>query len=131
MLTANAGTRFMKTDPRPTNTYNGTASYSNLPGIKAMLSLSANLMQTSYLDGVVYGARLSKDFIQGKISTMLNYRYVNFQYANINSNLRQHIGEIDVTYQFSKRMYMSVNFESTFQESEKYNRIYLNLRYKL
>ena len=131
MLTANAGTRFMKTDPRPTNTYNGTASYSNLPGIKAMLSLSANLMQTSYLDGVVYGARLSKDFIRGKINTMLNYRYVNFQYANINSDLRQHIGEIDVTYQFSKRMYMSVNFESTFQESEKYNRIYLNLRYKL
>jgi predicted porin len=130
MLAVNAGTRFMKSDPRPSKTFNGTASYSNLPGIKALLSLSANLMQTSYLDGQVYGARLSKDFIQGKISTMLNYRYVDFKYANVNSELRQNIGEIDLTYQFNKKLYMSVNFESTFQDKENFNRLYLSLRWK-
>ena len=130
MLAVNAGTRFMKSDPRPSRTFNGTASYSNLPGIKALLSLSANLMQTSYLDGQVYGARLSKDFIQGKISTMLNYRNVDFKYANVNSELRQNIGEIDLTYQFNKKLYMSVNFESTFQKKENFNRLYLSLRWK-
>jgi hypothetical protein len=128
MLAVNAGTRFMKADTRPTKTVNGTASYSNLPGIKALISLSANLMQTGYLDGQVYGVRLSKDIIQGKISTMLNYRYVDFKYANVNSELRQNIGELDLTYQFNKSLYLSVNFESTFQEKENFNRLYLNLR---
>ena len=130
MLAVNAGTRFMKADVRPTKTLNGTASYSNLPGIKALVSLSANIMQTGYLDGQVYGLRVSKDIIQGKISTMLNYRYVDFKYANVNSELRQNIGEIDLTYQFNKSLYMSVNFESTFQDKENFNRLYLNLRWR-
>jgi len=130
MLTVNAGTRFMKADTRPTKTINGTASYSNLPGIKALISLSANIMQTSYLDGKVFGLRLSKDIIQGKISTMLNYRYVDFKYANVNSELRQNIGELDLTYQFNKSYYLSVNFESTFQKKENFNRLYLNLRWR-
>jgi len=130
MVSADAGTRFMKEDPRPTRTLNGNASYSNLPGIKALISVSANLMQTSYLDGKVYGASLSKDFIKGKLSTMLNYRNVNFQYANVNTTLRQNIGELDLSYQFNKKLYLSVNFESTLQEKENFNRIYLNLRWK-
>jgi hypothetical protein len=130
MLSVNAGTRFMKADPRPTKTLNGTASYSNVPGIKALLSLSANFMQTSYLDGQVYGASLSKDIIQSKLSTMFNYRFVDFKYANVNSELRQNIGELDLTYQFNKKLYLSVNFESTFQQKENFNRLYLTLRWK-
>jgi hypothetical protein len=130
MLAVNAGMRFMKADPRPTKTLNGTASYSNVPGIKALLSLSANIMQTGYLDGQVYGASLSKDIVQGKISTMFNYRFVNFQYSNVNTNLRQNIGELDLTYQLNKKLFLSVNFESTFQEKENFNRLYLNVRWK-
>ena len=130
MLAVNAGTRFMKADPRPTRTLNGTTSYSNLPGIKALISLSANLLQTGYINGQTYGSSLSKDFMQGKISTMLNYRYVNFRYSTINTSLRQNIGELDFTYQFNKKLYLSVNFESTFQEKENFNRLYINLRWK-
>ena len=111
-------------------TLNGTASYSNLPGIGALISLSANIMQTGYLNGQVYGASLSKDIVQGKLSTMFNYRHVDFKYANVNSELRQNIGELDLTYQFNKKLYLSVNYESTFQDKENLNRIYLNLRWK-
>ena len=126
----NAGTRFMKNDPRATNTLNGNVSYSKIPFINSSLSLSANLMQTAYLDGQVYGARLSKDIFPGKLYGMLNYRWVQFNYANSVSQLNQNIGEIDFSYHFNKKLYLSVNFETTFQESEIYNRLYLNLRWK-
>ncbi len=129
-LGMNAGTRSRKEDPRPTNTLNGYANYTRVPVIDASFTLSANVMQTSYLDGQVYGARLSKDFLSGKVYTMLNYRWVKFDYLNSISGLTQNIGEVDVSYQFNKKLYLSVNFEATFQEDKNYNRVYLNLRKK-
>ena len=130
MFGASAGTRFRKEDPRPTNTLNGFATWSNIPALHASLNLSANVMQTSYLDGQIYGARLSKDIIPGKIYSMIHYRRVEFSYVNSGTKLIQNIGEIDFSTQFNKRLYLSVNFETTFQEKEVFNRLYLNLRRK-
>ncbi len=129
-LAVNAGTRFMKQDPRPTKTLNGTATYSRVPGINASLTLSANLMQTAYLDGQYYGARLSRDLIPGKLSGMVYYRWVKFDYSNTVSTLVQNIGEIDLSWQFDKKTYMSVNYESTFQKNENFNRLYISLNRK-
>ncbi|NOR74522.1 MAG: hypothetical protein GQ525_05135, partial [Draconibacterium sp.] len=126
----NAGTRFRKEDPRPTKTLNSNVTYTRLPWINASLSLSSNLMQTSYLDGQIYGARLSKDIVPGKIYSQLHYRFVNFNYVSSASNLKQNIGEINFSYHFNKKLYLSVNLEATFQEKENYNRVYLNLRRK-
>jgi hypothetical protein len=129
-LGADAGTRFREGDARRTNTFRGYATYTRLPLIKASFSISANLMQTGYLDGQVYGARLTKDLAKGKLFAMLNYRMVNFDYVNTSSQLNQHISEIDLAYRFNKKLYLSVNFETTFQEENNYNRVYLNLRRK-
>lgn len=129
-LGVDGGTRFREGDQRHTNTFRGYASYTQLPVIKASLTLSANLMQTSYLDGQVYGVRLSKDLAKGKLYTMINYRMVNFDYINTSSQLKQHISEIDLSYRFNKKLYLAVNFEATFQKENTYNRVYLNLRRK-
>jgi predicted porin len=129
-LGLNAGTRFRKEDPRPTKTLRGYAAYSRIPGINASLSLSGNLMQTSYLDGQVYGARLSKALLAGKLYTSMNYRRVKFDYVNTPTQLRQHIGELDLSYQFNKKLYFSVNYETTFQENNNSQTLYLNLRQK-
>jgi predicted porin len=87
-------------------------------------------MQTSYLNGQVYGARLSKDILKGKIYGSLNYRWVKFDYVSSVSQLKQNIGEIDFSYQFNKKLYLSFNYEATFQKNEHFNRLYLNLRVK-
>ncbi|MBT3383084.1 MAG: hypothetical protein HN410_05135 [Prolixibacteraceae bacterium] len=126
----NAGTRSRKEDPRPTKTLNSNVTYTRLPWINASLALSSNLMQTSYLDGQVYGARLSKDIVPGKLYSQFHYRFVNFNYVSSASNLKQNIGEVNFSYQFNKKLYLSVNLEATFQENENYNRVYLNLRRK-
>lgn len=126
-VAVNAGTRFMKQDRQPTRTLNGTATYSRVPKLNASLTLSANLMQTAYLNGQYYGARLSRDIIPGKLNGMIYYRWVKFDYSNTVSTLVQNIGEIDLSWQFNKKMYLSVNYESTFQKNEKFNRLYIQL----
>ena len=127
---ASAGTRFRDEDPLPTKTLNGFATWTKVPTLNVSLSISTNLMQTSYLDGQVYGARLSKNLVSGKLYTMLHYRWVDFKYANTLTNLQQHIGELDLSWQFSKKLYISANYEATFQEQQLFNRLYLNLRIK-
>lgn len=129
-LGLNAGTRFRETDPNPSNNFRGYATYSRVPYIDASFTLSANVIKTSYVEGQVYGARLTKDIIPGKINAMLNYRMVNFDYSYSDSQLLQNIAEIDVSYYFNKKLYLSVNYEATFNEDENYSRLYLNLRKK-
>ncbi|MFV0591280.1 MAG: hypothetical protein ACK5M7_07840 [Draconibacterium sp.] len=129
MFGTSAGTRFSKSDPRKTNTFNAYATWSRVPLLDASLNVSANLMQTSYIDGQVYGVRLSKDFSQ-KLSVLLHYRRVDFNYVNTLSKQIQNIGELDFSYRFNKNFYLSVNFEATVQKEDIYNRLYLSLRKK-
>ncbi|WP_346861910.1 hypothetical protein [uncultured Draconibacterium sp.] len=129
-LGVDGGTRFREGDSRHTNTFRAYSTYTRVPWIESSLTLSANLMQTNYLDGQVYGARLTKDLLHGKLFTMLNYRMVHFKYLNTNTQLNQHISEIDLSYRFNKKLYIAVNYEATFQEKNTYNRVYLNLRRK-
>jgi hypothetical protein len=124
----NAGTRKRDGDFRPTNTLNGSATWSDIPSLKATFNLTASMLQTSYLDGQIYGARLMKYILNDKISASASYRYVDFDYLNTARNMVQHIGEFDFSYQASRKLYFSLNMESTFQEDEISNRLYLSLR---
>lgn len=129
-LGCSAGTRYAKEDPRPNNTYAANATYTRVPLINASLTISGNLMQTSYLDGKTIGGRISKNLLNNKLYTSLNYRWVKFDYVNISSQLKQHTSELDLSYYFNKKLYLSVNYEVTFQDVSNYHRLYLNLRKK-
>ncbi|WP_430932233.1 hypothetical protein [Saccharicrinis sp. 156] len=125
-----AGTRSRDEDPRANNTLSANVTYSSVPFINASFTLNGNMMQTGYLDGQVFGGRLSKNLLNGKLYSVLNYRWVKFDYVNTSTQLKQSIGEVDLSYHFNKKLYMSVNFEATFQEENNSNRLYLNLRKK-
>ena len=61
---------------------------------------------------------------------MVRYQHVRFDYLNSPVSLVQHIGSVDFSYQINKKLYLSVNFESTFQKEEDYSLLYLNFRKK-
>lgn len=130
MLGMNGGYRFMKTDPEPTKTLNGFGTWSNIPVLKLSVTLSADLIQTSYLNGQVYGLQFLKDFFNYKLQSALNYRFTNFNYTNNLTNLIQHIAGADLSYQVNKKTYISANYELTLQKDQNYSRLYLNLRRK-
>jgi hypothetical protein len=125
-----AGTRYAETDLRGNNTFGANVTYNRVPLINASVTISGNLMQTSYLDGQIIGGRLSKRIINGKLYTSLNYRWIKFDYLNVSSQLKQHTSELDLSYSFNKNLSVSVDYEVTFQEAHNSNRLYLNLRKK-
>ncbi len=123
-----AGHRTENNDSKATNTINGTISYSTVPFIQSNLSLSANVMETYYLDGTIYGIRLLKNFLRDKMQGMAQYRYVNFNYVKSDTRLQQNIIEVDMTYHPNKKWYFSIDCEEIIQDREYYTLLYLNLR---
>jgi hypothetical protein len=45
-----------------------------------------------------------------------------------NSDLVQHIGELNIYCQIAPKMSFSVNYEGTFETANQFNRVYLQVR---
>lgn len=127
-LGVNAGTRFRNEDPRKTKTLNSNLSIIRVPVINGQFSLTASILQTPYVDGLIYGARFNKNIIKGKLNSTALFRWIYFDYLNSNLSLIQDIGEIDLSYQLNKSLLLSVSHETTFQSDIIYNRLYINLK---
>lgn len=126
-LSANAGYRFRKDDPRPTMNANGNVTYSQVPGIGASVTLSATWLETNYLNGIVYGAGISKDIVPDKLSGGLKYRYVDYLYRSSEMALVQHVAEANISWTIYRKLLFSVYYEGTFEKEIPYHRVYLNI----
>jgi hypothetical protein len=113
-------------DTRPTKNANGFLTYTLIPLFKLSASLTANYLETSYVNGSIYGIRLDKDFLSGKLNWSLGYRYVDYLFQSNSSKLIEQIAETDFSYQFSRKFSMSINYEGTFEKENTYHRIYFS-----
>lgn len=127
IIAANAGYRFRKDDPRPTKNLSGYLTYSQVPGIGASVTLSTTWLETSYLNGLVYGLGLSRDLVPGKLNGGLQYRYVDYLYQNSETALLQHVAEAKLSWIVYKKLSLSVYYEGTFEKELLYHRLYINI----
>jgi len=123
----NAGYRYKKSDLTPSVNANTYLSYTEIPRINAYATLDVTYLKTSYLNGMVYGASLSRDFLEGKLYGELKYRLVNYDYTNSTSTLMQNIAECSLSWRMSKKLMLSVDLEGTLESSGNSARVYLNL----
>jgi hypothetical protein len=123
----NAGYRFKKSDLAPSVNANTFLSYSDVPWIKAYATVDVTYLKSSYLNGMVYGASLSRDLLDGKIYGELKYRLVNYDYTNSTSTLMQNIAECSFSWRMAKKLMLSVDLEGTLESTGNSARIYLNL----
>lgn len=114
-------------DSNPTKNINGFLTYTQLPLLKASTSLTVNALQTSYVNGMIYGVRFDKDFLNGKLNWGLNYRYVDYTYLNSSGKLLEHIGATDLSMQFTRKFSLSVSYEGTFEKMNTYHQIYCTI----
>ena len=123
----NAGYRFRKEDPLPSRNANGYLTFSQVPGIGASVTLSTTWIETSYLNGIVYGAGISRTFFSDRLSGGIKYRYVDYLYRNTESALVQHVGEANLSWAVYKKLLLSVYYEGTFEKEIPFHRIYINI----
>jgi hypothetical protein len=126
-LGANAGYRNRKDDPKASLNGYFYATFSNIPAINTTASLSATLLQTSYLSGNVYAASLSRDILKQKVFATITYRYQDYAFEHSETSLIQHTGELSLNWNIIKKLSLSANYEGTFDKDYTFNRVYLQL----
>jgi|WetSurMetagenome_2_1015567.scaffolds.fasta_scaffold01384_3 hypothetical protein len=123
-----SGYRFLKTDPHPSRNVYSYLTYSRIPGLNMSVTINGTYLESNYLNSKIYGASLSRDFFLGKFYTGIGYRYVDYRFTESLLNTIQHIGEINMSWQFARTMSFSANYEGTFEKPNRYDRIYLQIR---
>ncbi len=122
------GYRFLKSDPQPSlNIYN-YFTYNRIPAVNISATLYGTYLQSNYMDGVVAGVRLNRDFLKGKIQTGAGYSYVDYTFTESHPGTVQNVAEFNLSWQFYRKMSFSMNYEGTFENKDIYTRIYILLR---
>ena len=106
---------------------NGFLTFSQVPGINSSVSLSSNWLKSSYVDGMIYGIRIYRDLIPSHLSSGINYRLVDYKYLNITTKSIQHMAELELSWQINRKFSLSADYDGTFEKSNQYTSIYLNL----
>lgn len=122
------GYRNLKSDPHPSKNVYSYITYSQIPFLKLSATISGTYLQSGYINGLIGGISISRDFFKGKVQTGLGYRYVDNEIPENFTNLRQHMAEFNFSWQFYKKMILSVNYEGTFENQYKYNMVYVQVR---
>jgi len=130
-LGASAGYRFERNNSHPAQNINAYLTCSQITSLRISTTLSAVLLQTSYLNGNIYGIRLSKDFMKGRLYEEVEFRTVEYRYGNTELPIQQQIIGVNTTLRLNKKLSLSVNYEGELQTNRTFNRIYSNVVYRL
>jgi hypothetical protein len=92
------------------------------------VTLSATYLESGFMNGNILGVTASRDFFNGKVHTGIGYRYVDYILPESQLNVPQNIAEFNFSWQLAKKMSVAVYYEGTFEELNRFNRFYLQLR---
>ena len=122
----NAGVRFASANSNASSNAYTYLTVSQLP-FETTLTVDVTALKTSYLSGMVYGASLSKDLLDGNLFTQLTYRNVNYNSIS-NTAIPQNIAEISLSWHISKNLLLWFDYEATFNPDNNYQgRAFINL----
>jgi hypothetical protein len=86
-------------------------TYSQLPLIDASLTINATALKTTYVNGMIFGASLARDFFNGKFYAELSYQNVNYTFATT-TQLLQDIANLDLSWRITRKLIFSMNLEA-------------------
>ena len=121
------GYNFQKNDPRSSRNLNAYLSYLQVPLLDISATFSVTLLETSYVSGKIYRLDFSRDIVPGKLFGGMNYSFINYRFVNVESNLPQNIGEINLRWKIYRKLSFSLFIEGTFDKQNNYNRLYVQL----
>lgn len=123
----NASWRFQKSTANDSKNVNTYLNFNQIPLLKVSASLSANFLQTSYIDSKIYGLKLMKDFFKGKVNLEAYYRRVDYNFPIYEYSTNQNVVGGSLSWQLVKNLGLSVFCEQTF-DSQNNNYMLVNAR---
>lgn len=123
----NFGYRSQESDVKPSRNFSGFVTYSSLPLIETSTNVSYTRIMSSFIDGSLYGFRLSKDIFNGNVYTSLSYRITDYKYLNNPAALKQSSVGLDLSSRIIDNIFLSLGYEGTFEAERTYGRVILDL----
>ncbi|MEZ4959184.1 MAG: hypothetical protein R2830_05150 [Saprospiraceae bacterium] len=120
---ANLSWRFQKSNMNVSKNLNTYVNISKVPFINTQLSLTANFLQTGYIDSRSYGVRISRDIVKGKLNGDVYFRMANYKYKTYEYSNQQKILGASLSYRLTRMLSLFVYYEGTFDNlGYDYNR---------
>ena len=132
-INASAFLRYQGNNSKPTTNYVCNLTFNKIPLHNISLSLTGNYLEAAYFNGIIVGGRISDNFLKGKLNAELNYRNVDYIFSNTESNLKQNIAGVNLSFNLLKRSSLTLSYEGTFDKNgTNYHRYYItiNQRFK-
>jgi len=123
----NAGYRFLKKDIKPSKNFNGYLTYSQVPALDISTTVSYSNLISSYVDGAIYGIRLSKYLLFIDYSLSVSYTKVEYNYLSSISKLNQNNLSVDLSGRIMEQLYFSCSYEGVFEAQMNYSRVLIDL----
>lgn len=123
----NAGYRYQQDTPGDSRNLNSYITVSRLPGLQVSATATLTMIHSPYLDGLVYGLRMSRDIIKGKLFGEVQYRIADYRYRNTETSIHQSIAGLNLSWRCSKNLSFAVNYEGEIQTERVNNRFFTNI----
>jgi len=124
----NANWRFQKNDKNLSKNLNTYLTFSRIPALNIRTTITANFLQTNYLNSRIFGIRISKEIIPGKLSADINYRNVDYKYLNYETKTHQNIAGMNFSLKIANKLSLYMYYEGIFDNQ---NKIYNSLNAKI
>ena len=130
ILGMRSGYRFMKSDPHPSGNLGGYLTFSQIPVLNVSATLRGTYLRSNYINGFTAGFELSGDYLQGKLQAVAGYHLSDFILPENSVSVFQNTGEIGLSLLLSRHFFAGINYEITFEETDLYNRLYFQMRFR-
>jgi hypothetical protein len=128
-LGADYGYRFRRGDLKPSNNYGGYVTYSQIPGIETSATVSFNKLSSSYVNGDIWSANLSRPIVYG-FDIWLGYRFTKYKFGMGLEDLKQNSASINLNTYLLKPVLLNFTYEGIFKKARTSGRFLANLTYR-
>ncbi|MEP7323538.1 MAG: hypothetical protein ABI761_16560 [Saprospiraceae bacterium] len=126
-LGATASYRFQANHSDPSQNLDFYLSIYQLPWNAGSVNFNYTTLNTTYLQGKIFGGRFTKSLWKGNYSMEATYRNIAYQYELAESPLNQNIFGLHFNGRLLKKLSLGLNGEKTFEKSRRYTSIYCSL----
>jgi hypothetical protein len=128
MWGVSTGWRFQKNNMNTSQNLNSYLTFSRITSLNILATLSADFLKTNYLDSRIFGIRLSKEIIPGRLNADINYRNVYYRYVNYETATHQNIAGLNFSLKIVNKLSLYTYYEGIFDDlNQVYNRLNVKL----
>jgi hypothetical protein len=126
-LGLNYGYRYRKSDLKQNTNYGGNISYTNIPLLDVSTNVSFSRLNSSYLEGNIYGVFIYKTIEQIYLDISIGFRLTEYLLLQNNGKFNEKSVVADVSSSLLNPVYISLGYEGIFEQVRTSGRILIDL----